>query len=217
VKARHLLLALVVALLGLMLGLQFRISGGHATAGPDQLGEMAVLLLATERKNAVLAREIARLRSQLLAQERGADQYRVLMQELEAARAQAGLTSETGPGVTVELSQPQGAASSSPLAIHDTDILLILNELRAAGATALAVNGQRVVATTEVRQAGSIFSINDTPAAPPFTIVALGSPRTLSAALWLQGGILDTLESIGIGVRVTEGQRLTVPAYQGSP
>jgi uncharacterized protein YlxW (UPF0749 family) len=215
---RRAVIAAVVLLLGLMLGLEFRVYGGKAASiGPDRLGDMAVLLLSTERKNAQLTKEIAALRAELIARERGQNQYRALLQELEAARAMAGLTPVTGPGVVVELTEPAGQGTTGPLSIHDTDILLVLNELRAAGATALAVNGQRIVATSEIRQAGDVFSINNTPAAPPFTIVAVGPPATLAAALELQGGTLDVMASMGIGVKVTELKKVTVPAYQGSP
>lgn len=217
-RGRQAVIAVVVALLGLMLGLQFRVYGGRATSiGPDRLGDMAVLLLATERKNALLTKEIASLRAELIARERGENQYRALLQELEAARAMAGLTPVSGPGVVVELTEPAGQGTTGPLSIHDTDLLIVLNELKAAGATAIAVNGQRIVATTEIRQAGTVFSINNTPAAPPFTITAVGPPATLAAALELQGGTLDVLASMGIGVKVTEVRRVTVPAYQGSP
>jgi uncharacterized protein YlxW (UPF0749 family) len=214
---RLLLVGLLLALLGVMVGVEFRVHPGGAALGPDRLGQMATILLATERRNDRLAAEVLRLRSELIAEERGATQYRALLAELEAARAEAGLTQETGPGVTVTLTEPPGTSTTSVLAIHDTDLLILLNELRAAGATALAINGQRVVATTEVRQTGSVFSINDTPAAPPFTIVALGDPKTLAAALALQGGIVDMLESFGVGVKVTEGRHLTVPPYVGGP
>lgn len=203
--------------LGVMMGLEARITGGTTTGGPDRLGQMALTLITLERRNAQLRQEVEALEERLIARERGLDKYRSLVQELEAARALAGLTPETGPGISLLLTEPPGASTTSVLAIHDTDLLMILNELRAAGATALAINGQRVVATTEVRQTGSLFSINNTPTAPPFTIVALGNPQTLKAALELQGGILDVLQSLGVGAKITESRHLTVPPFTGTP
>ena len=207
----------MLVLLGILLGVQFRVDRGVPAVGPENVGDMAVLLQRAERQNHQLATELAALRAQILRRDQGAARYKDLVQQLDQARAEAGLTSVSGKGVEVVMSEPAGGLGSQGIfAIHDTDVLSILNELRAAGAYALSINGQRVVATTEVREAGSIFSINNTPAAPPFTIVALGDPTTLRQALLLRGGVIDTLEAVGIGIKVRTSPDLSVPAYQGA-
>lgn len=210
-------MALMLTVLGALLGVQFRVDRGVPSVGPEHIGEMAVLLLQAEKQDAALAKQVAQLRAQIAQREQGVAQYHALLQQLNQARTEAGLTTVSGPGVTVVMTEPpSGPGGNGIFAIHDTDVLLILNELRAAGATALSINGQRVVATTEVREAGTIFSINDTPAAPPFTITALGNPTTLTQALLLRGGVVDTLEAVGIGIRIRSGHALEVPAYQGA-
>ncbi|MDA8345244.1 MAG: DUF881 domain-containing protein [Thermaerobacter sp.] len=207
----------IVVLLGVLLGVQFRVDRGVPAVGPENIGEMAVLLLHAERQDQTLSREVASLKEQLLGRAQGVARYKTLLQQLNQARAEAGLTKVTGKGVEVVMTEPPaGPGGNGIFSIHDTDVLMILNELRAAGAYALSINGHRVVATTEVRQAGSIFSINDSPAAPPFTIIALGNPTTLQQALQLRGGVADTLEAVGIGVKVKASAQLEVPAYQGA-
>ncbi len=207
----------IVAFLGVLLGVQFRIDRGVPSVGPENIGEMAVLLLRAERQNQTLSHEVAALKAQLLSRAQGVARYKSLVQQLDQAREEAGLTPVKGQGVEVVMTEPPaGPGGNGIFSIHDTDVLMILNELRAAGAYALSINGQRVVATTEVRQAGSIFSINDSPAAPPFTILALGTPTTLRQALLLRGGVVDTLEAVGIGIKVQTSSHLEVPAYQGA-
>ena len=207
----------MIVLLGILLGVQFRVDRGLAAVGPENVGDMAVLLLRAEQQNHQLAKELATLKAQILRRDQGVARYKDLVQQLDQARAQAGLTPVSGKGVEVVMAEPSGGlGGQSIFAIHDTDVLNILNELRAAGAFALSINGQRVVATTEVREAGSIFSINNTPAAPPFTIVALGDPTTLRQALLLRGGVVDTLQAVGIGIKVRTSDALEVPAYQGA-
>lgn len=206
----------MIALLGVLVGVQFRVDRGVPAVGPQNIGEMAVLLLRAEHQDQALAKEVAALKAQLLSREQGVAKYQSLVQQLNQARAEAGLTVVHGKGVQVVMTEPPaGPGGNGIFSIHDTDVLMILNELRAAGAYALSINGQRVVATTEVREAGTIFSINDTPAAPPFTITALGDPTTLSQALKLRGGVVDTLEAVGIGVKIKSSDQLEVPAYQG--
>ncbi len=206
----------MVVVLGILVGVQFRIDRGVPAVGPENIGEMAVLLLHSEQQDKQLAQEVAALKAQLLSHEQGVSRYKALVQQLDQARQEAGLTKVSGKGVEVVMTEPPaGPGGNGIFSIHDTDVLMIMNELRAAGAYALSINGQRVVATTEVRQAGSIFSINNSPAAPPFTIVALGNPTTMTQALLLRGGVVDTLEAVGIGIKIRSSQQLDVPAYQG--
>ena len=208
--------AVVVLVLGFMIGLQFRVTQGQ-TLSPDDLGSMANLLLAAEAKNKTLEADLSKLRLQVAARLKGKAEVRTLVSELNAAKAAAGLTAVTGPGILVTLTQPSGVPSGDiALTIHDTDLLILVNELRSAGATAISINGQRLVATSEIRQAGSVFSINDTPAAAPFTVTAAGPPATLSAALQITGGIVSTLRAVGIGVTIRTPKQVTVPAYQGT-
>lgn len=207
----------MVALLGVLLGVQFRVDRGAPAVGPEHISDMAVLLLRAERQDQQLAKEVANLKAQLVKGDQGETRYNALMQQLAQARAEAGLTALTGKGVTVAMAEPSsGPGGNGIFAIHDTDVLMIMNELRAAGAYALSINGHRVVATTEVREAGNIFSINNTPAAPPFTILALGDPTTLKQALLLRGGVVDTLEAVGIGIKITTSDHIEVPAYRGA-
>jgi len=44
--------------------------------------------------------------------------------------------------------------------IDDYSILTVLNELRAADVQALAVNDERIIATSEVRRVGSYMVVN---------------------------------------------------------
>lgn len=216
---RHRVLAIsavVVLLLGFMIGLQFRVSQGKSLS-PTDLGSMAGLLLASERKNKTLEADLSKLRLEEAAKLKGKAEVKTLLTELQSAKVAAGLTSVTAPGIVVTLTQPPNVPSGdSALTIHDTDLLILVNELRAAGAQAISVNGQRLVATSEIRQAGSVFSINDTPAAAPFTVAAVGPPETLKAAITISGGIVDTLEAVGIGVRIQTPSNVKVPAYQGT-
>ena len=99
----------------------------------------------------------------------------------------AGLTEVKGPGVTIEMNDAKKEVPSGQdpnlFIIHDDDVLAVVNELLASGAEAIAINGQRVVATTEIRCAGAVIMINGVRFAPPLKIQAIGDPETLHNAL----------------------------------
>ena len=93
----------------------------------------------------------------------------------------------------------------------------MVNELRAAGAEAFAVNDQRIVATTAIRCVGPAIQVNSVPLTPPYKIRAIGDPATLSSALALPGGIAEQLKQTDANmIAVAKVPRVVLPAYKGS-
>ncbi|MFA6654590.1 MAG: DUF881 domain-containing protein, partial [Bacillota bacterium] len=132
----------------------------------------------------------------------------------------AGLVEVKGPGVVVEMNDAQdsvGAGQDPNLfIIHDTDILAVVNELCAGGAEAISINGQRIVARTEIRCVGPVITVNGTRIAPPIKIQAIGDPNVLEPALKMRGGVVDNLKLWGIEVKIRVEEELILPAYSGS-
>lgn len=110
--------------------------------------------------------------------------------DLAEARIFAGLTDVKGKGVVVTL-----ADSDYYDQVHDEDVLSVLNELRASGAQALAVNDERIIAMSEVREAGKYIMINGKQMVSPFVIKAISDPEKLERSLRLIGGVAERLEN----------------------
>ncbi len=126
---------------------------------------------------------------------------------------------ETGVIVTMDDTKPTASPNSKNpnlYLIKDEDILKILNELRAAGAEAIAINNQRLIASSEVRTAGPFISINNMNFAAPFEIKAIGDPITLENALKIRGGVIETLQFWGIQVVVKQQDIVQIPAFKGT-
>ncbi len=148
-----------------------------------------------------------------------------LDQQIGQAQFLAGLTPVQGPGVVVTLRDskkpfafPKGipAGMALPNIIHDTDINQVVNELRAAGAEAIAVNNQRLVATSAVRCAGPTVYVNNTPQEPPYVVQAIGNPKTLAGTLNIPGGIAAQITAYDKAMfTVQQATTLTLPAYAG--
>ena len=58
-----------------------------------------------------------------------------------------------------------------------------MNGLWTAGAEAISINGQRLTVLTAIRNGGPVINVNSRPLAPPYTVQAIGDPRTLLADL----------------------------------
>lgn len=142
-----------------------------------------------------------------------------LKSEVEYLSMVAGLTDVEGPGVMVILQDSTATNTSGEEAdylIHDSDLLSVINELRDAGAQALSLNGERILATSEVRCAGSVVLINGQRVAAPFVLYAIGDPTTLYNALTMRGGVVDVLSQWKIQVSVTMSEKLLIEKYSGS-
>lgn len=149
---------------------------------------------------------------------------RALSADLKSYKFLAGLTAVQGPGVEVTLKDsknpyPGGlpAGLTPPNIIHDNDINLIVNELKAAGAEAISVNEQRVGAVTPIRCAGPTVFVNNTPQTPPYVIKAIGDSKTLETALNISGGEADQLRSFDKAMfAIAPIKHLVIPAYAGA-
>lgn len=142
---------------------------------------------------------------------------KLLMEELNQSRVLAGTTEVEGPGIIVTLDDGKelDASGEKYVIVHDSDIRMVLCELAAAGAEAISINGQRIVATTAVRCVGNTVMVNDVKVAPPFEISAIGDSSTLEAAINIKGGSADYLRGWGILITTKKTDKVTVPRYSG--
>ncbi len=153
----------------------------------------------------------------------GGSQTKLLATDLSRANFLAGLTAVQGPGLVVTLKDGKRFPPGSPnfivmqSMVHDADINLVLNELKAAGAEAISVNDQRLVATSPVRCVGPAVYVNFTGQTPPFVIKAIGSAKDLQNALNLPNGVADGLRNIDPAmIKMQQMPRVVIPAYSGA-
>ena len=115
-------------------------------------------------------------------------------------KMQAGYQKLQGKGVIIELmdSEEEAGDGENPnnLLIHDQDILILLNDLKVAGAEALSVNGQRIVARSEIKCSGATITINGTTYGQPFIIKAIGDPKQVEAAVLSPDSYGDILQQL---------------------
>lgn len=139
---------------------------------------------------------------------------------LEESRAQvetlsilAGTVPAQGPGVVLRLVDPQDAVDASLL-------LDAVQELRDAGAEALQVGDQRVIVSTWFADppAGQKGVVVDGVLVPaPYEVRAIGDPRTMSAALRIPGGVVDSLRTLSGDALIDERDTVQVTALQPPP
>jgi len=207
-------IAFVCMVLGFMLAVQFRSTqDAKNNISYQRVEELSARLLDTEKERDALQEEINSIKN---SQETNASAE----QRLKELRVRSGLTALEGPGVIVTIDDSKIASKAGEnqnlYIIHDDDLLRVINELRAAGAEAISVNGQRLIASSEIRCAGPTLSVNNVRSAAPFEIRALGDTQTLVNALKMRGGVAETLKVWGIQLDIKEASALQIPAYKGA-
>jgi uncharacterized protein YlxW (UPF0749 family) len=140
-----------------------------------------------------------------------------LREDWERIRLIAGLTDVKGPGIVMKLDDAIARQNVDPsaLIIHDQDIRIILNELKKAGAQAISINGERIVAMSEQVCAGPTIMINKNRYPVPYVINAIGDPDILYESLYASERISYMLED-QIRIDITKSQEVTIPRYSRS-
>lgn len=142
-----------------------------------------------------------------------------LTEQLNQMSALSGLKDVAGEGIIVTLDDSDMTVSENisteSMLIHDTDLRAIVNELSAAGAEAMSINGQRIIATTAIRCVGPVIQVNGVKVAAPFKIKAIGNAKYLESALNIKGGIVDSFEIYGIKINISREKSITIPKYDG--
>jgi uncharacterized protein YlxW (UPF0749 family) len=217
-------ISIVCVILGLLFAVQFKSvrANGAADSLNTTRAETLQSLLNDERENNGKPKDqVTSLEKELTiyrdaANGESSDELMSKISELEMA---AGMTDVSGEGVEIVLNDSKAAnttGSEADYLIHDSDILSVINELRDAGAEALALNGNRILATSEVRCSGSVVTINGTRTSAPFVIDAIGDKNTMFNALMMRNGVVDVLKQWSIQVDVTQLDDILVPAYGGT-
>lgn len=212
-KHAKILIVLVCTILGVMVSMQFRINEVRKASVPFQRAEeISERFKVVENERNQLLLEIKEL------QEKTSNE--VIAREINLLKAQAGDTALNGPGVIVTVDDSKKVSKPGENAnlyiIHDDDLLRIINELRAAGAEGIAINEERLTATSEIRCAGPTLSVNNNRFAPPYVIRAIGDAKSMEASLKMRGGVVETLKFWGIQVTVATSDKVVLPAYKGT-
>lgn len=206
------LIFVVCLILGFMIMMQFKSHHRYTTVTLQRAEELTVRLKAAEEDRDKLARELEKIKS-------GKSNVDI-RKELQMLKALAGETPLEGKGVEVYIDDSTLATkpgeNQNLYIIHDEDLLRVVNELRAAGAEAISLNGQRLTSISEIRCVGPTVLVNETRVAAPFSISAIGNPQTLESALKIRGGVLDNFKFWGIRADVKKSDKVKVPAAKKS-
>jgi uncharacterized protein YlxW (UPF0749 family) len=142
-------------------------------------------------------------------------------QDLERYRMASGVLDVKGPGVIITVDDPipteENPGDGYSVIMARSDLLLsLVNKLKDAGAEAISINGQRIIAKTEISLAGNNVNINAIPTAPPYTIKAIGDSDTIEGTITIRFGILEEMRNYyGLQISLAKQEEIEIPRYNG--
>jgi uncharacterized protein YlxW (UPF0749 family) len=183
----QLAIAAVAFLLGLLVVVQLRPQTGGSALQALSTQDLTSLVANLNSQNDRLRSEVGSLQDQLAELKAnhaaGATSIDQIQSDLARIRAWTGLDPVSGRGVTITISGQ----------IEPTSVENLLNELRNAGAEAIAIEDIRVVARTTVSGLPGSLDVDGFVLGDPFRIRAIGKPETLVGSLTRAGGIIAQL------------------------
>ena len=202
------LLCLVLGIAIVTQARQTRSGDSLETARP---ADLLVLLDSLRQREATLNTEVNELQNTLNSLQASGNTDQAAIQSAQARLAAlsilVGAVGATGPGVTLTIDDP--GPGVAPEAMLD-----VINELRAAGAEAIEVNDAhqsvRVGVDTWVVGVPGSLTIDNKTLSPPYSILAIGDPPTLAAAMNIPGGAQDSVKRVGARMSVQQADRVDV-------
>jgi uncharacterized protein YlxW (UPF0749 family) len=216
-------LVLVLALLGF--GIVTAAQAATETRKAEQPAKERLIALIQQRRAQIgdLDKAVGDLRGQLSGEQKRVSRANHTVRENTRVQstlaAQAGTSAVKGSGLRVKVSDadsvPDDATEAEAYRISDLDLQLLVNALWGAGAEAIAVNGNRIVATTSIREAGETIVVNFRPLSPPYRIDAIGADGTRFGASAIAGQMRHWHKLFGLGFSTQHVDTMTVPAFAG--
>jgi uncharacterized protein YlxW (UPF0749 family) len=209
------LAVLLCVLLGVAVATQVRQNNSGDSLDTARPADLLVLLDSLHQREATLSTEVAELQRTLAALQASGSSDQAAIQNAQARLAALsiliGTVGATGPGVTVRIDDP--GPGVAPQAMLD-----VINELRAAGAEAIQIgDGHQVVRAgvdTWIVGAPGALTVDGKTLMPPYSVLAIGDPPTLAAAMNIPGGAVDSVKRVGGTMSVQQADKVDITALR---
>lgn len=217
-------ITVVSLILGIVLAIQFKTVNktvGNGVLPTQRAQQLSVDLKKAQEEKELAIRALDEAEAKIKTYEQSKADNSVyaenIYNDLEKYRMLAGYIDLEGPGIKMEIHDPKMDVQygTEQSIVDDLDLILqTISVLNAAEAEAVAINGQRYTAFTEIERAGDHIEVNGVSIGAPITITAIGDPDTLESALALKRGIAWTLEYYDYDVLIQKEKTISIPKYR---
>lgn len=210
--------AAVIGILTLLLGFAIAVqvhanSTGNALSGLQDSDLVGLLDTENSRADRLHA-QINELQNSLRRLQTSGNRSLAARRQTEREERVLGVLLGTlpaaGPGVQVTISDPTRKLTGE-------DLLDVIEELRGAGAEAIQFGPVRVSTDTSFTGGHGTVNVDGRVVSAPYTVLAIGGPKTLDTALNIPGGVAATVRTAGGQVVVREESHVEITATRALP
>ena len=161
----------------------------------------------TDKELEDLKKQVANLHTNEAVQEK-INKYETLL----------GINDVKGQGIEISLSDNDNYSNQNSFAsinasnylVHDGNLIAIVNELKAAGAEAISINGKRITGSTAITCAGNVIQVNGEKVGSPFIIRAIGQKDLLYGEVTKNGGTIYKLKKYGVITEIKKSDNIEI-------
>lgn len=229
VKGKNVILSLVFLVLGYMIAVSYHLTQEEISNNTitdkqwDRDMELRDQLITQEERNRELQKELKQKQDEVVKfEEELAKEEQVffnLAEDTEKYRMFVGKVKVKGKGVKVTLADGDydpDEENVNNYIVHEHHVFKVINELYISGASAIAINGQRLTHNSYILCNGPVIEVDGYQHPAPFVITAIGDPEVLTSALNLTGGIKDILVSDNIEFTVEKKDEVILDPLLGT-
>jgi uncharacterized protein YlxW (UPF0749 family) len=211
-------LAAVAVLVGFLLAVQATRDPGLSRLAAERPEDLTRILADLGEEADALTRQVAELRVKLSRYRSSARTEELAVRDARETLADlqvlSGIVPVEGAGLRITIEDPGAQVAWDAM-------LDLIQELRDAGAEAIAMGETRVIASTWFGPFAQGIVVGGEAMAAPYEIAAIGPPEELEQAMGLSGGPLTVIGAsprVEIGIRTEDSLRLPaaseVPAFE---
>ncbi|TDL80976.1 DUF881 domain-containing protein [Peribacillus frigoritolerans] len=205
-RGRYVVLSLIMLVLGFLVSFSYQLTkeqrpnNGISSEQWSKEYETRQLLIKQEERNTELQKELFKSQEEVREIEENLKNekqiYFNLVEDVEKYRMYVGELGVAGEGIEVTLEDssyiPEGENVNNYI-VHEGHIFKVINELLISGASAVAINGQRLSHDSYIYCNGPVVTVDGNQFPAPFVISAIGEPAVLDQALNIAGGIVEQI------------------------
>jgi uncharacterized protein YlxW (UPF0749 family) len=123
--------------------------------------------------------------------------------QADALAVLSGTAPAHGPGLRISITDPQNQLKSE-------DLLDVVEELRGAGAEVIQFGPVRIGVDSAFTDSAGGVVLDGTTLQAPYLLLAIGDPKTMSTALNIPGGVVNTVGAAGGTISIDEQDSISV-------
>lgn len=217
-KIRINLMVLMLVLLGIMMGIQFKAGYNERFESSFIDREITAQVNQIRKENMQLGESIRAAKHRVSLYENSAQdespEIKKLKKEVEDMKLTLGYLEASGSGLSIKIDTKRD--ENLGLIMEEKKwFLLLINDIRYYGGEVISINGQRISPYTEIVLAGNHININSVPIVQPYDIRVIGDIERLNKYINDDNILIESMrKAYDMDITIKKSGKITIPRLE---